>query len=377
MKIAILIRRMDTGGAQRQTAVEARGLRARGHDVRITTFYPGGQFEAGLQAAGISLDCIGKKSRWDSLPFALQLLKYLRRDPPDILYTQLNTPNVLGALLRPFLPRTRLVWGVRVSRMPNHGYGPIYTTFEVLERRLASRADMIISNSEAGARDAIASGFRTDDIIVIANGVDDDTFQYDEAGRRRVRAELGVADNEPTIGLVARLDAMKGHDVFLRAAAIAKAERPDMRYLIVGVKPDEDSTGLRDTAETLGVADRVIWRHEREDMPAVYSAIDALALPSLYGEGLSNALIEAMACERPCVVTDIGDSALAVGDIGLVVPPGDEHALAAALLRVFADSEEERRRRGRMARQRVQSHFTDDRQAEELERAFASLLTPG
>jgi glycosyltransferase involved in cell wall biosynthesis len=111
-------------------------------------------------------------------------------------------------------------------------------------------------------------------------------------------------------------------------------------------------------------------------MPAVYSAIDALALPSLYGEGLSNALIEAMACERPCVVTDIGDSALVVGDLGIVVPPGDEHPLADALLRLFAESEQERRQRGRMARQRIQSHFTDDRQAEELERVFAHLLAP-
>ena len=92
-------------------------------------------------------------------------------------------------------------------------------------------------------------------------------------------------------------------------------------------------------------------------MPRLLAALDVFVSSSKYGEGFSNAIGEAMACSVPCVVTDVGDSAAIVGGTGLVVPPGDAGALAAAVRRVLAMSAEQRQELGRAARDRVRERF--------------------
>ena len=190
------------------------------------------------------------------------------------------------------------------------------------------------------------------------NGIDTLRFRPDREAGARVRAEWGIGDDESLIGLVGRLDPMKGHACFLQAAALLCARRSGMRFVCVGDGPEHYRESLRALAGQLGLGDRLIWAGTRTDMPAVYNALDMAVSASAYGEGLPNMLGEAMACGTPCVVTRVGDSAWVVGETGVVVPPEDPAALADAWATMLRRIEEERAGLSRAARLRIEQNLS-------------------
>ena len=114
-----------------------------------------------------------------------------------------------------------------------------------------------------------------------------------------------------------------------------------------------------------------MWAGTRADMPAVYSAIDTLVVASRFGEGFPNVLVEAMACEVPCVTTDVGDASAVVGSTGWVVPARDAAAIVEACRAAAAESESSRSILGRAARQRVVDQFS----AEQLVKRTSTILS--
>jgi len=174
------------------------------------------------------------------------------------------------------------------------------------------------------------------------------------------------------IGRVGRLEPVKGYPLFLTAAAEVARSRAATRFVCVGSGPDDYARWLRDQAQALGLAERLVWAGARADMPAVYSALD-VAVSTSEREGFPNVVAEAMACGVPCVVTDVGDSARIVGEYGEVVPPGDPAAMSAAMGRLLDDRERGAIDRARV-RERIVGHFSHASLIEGTERALAALL---
>jgi glycosyltransferase involved in cell wall biosynthesis len=159
-------------------------------------------------------------------------------------------------------------------------------------------------------------------MIVIPNGIDPNRFYSDQTERDQVRAEWGVRSGEKLIGLVARLDPVKDHSTFIKAAAILSDVEENLRFVCVGNGSEEYKGRLRALAKDLNIDDRFTWQDFRVNARSVYNALD-LACSCSIGEGFSNAVAEAMACGVPCTVTHAGDSAWIVGDTGVVVTPGN------------------------------------------------------
>jgi glycosyltransferase involved in cell wall biosynthesis len=354
----LLIRSLDIGGAERQLVELAKGLHRRGVAVRVLTFYRGGALRPELEAEGVAVQHLGKRSRWHVLRFLYRLVWTLRAYRPDALYSFLPVANILATVVRPLVDRRmRVVWGIRASNMDLSHYDWTFRLVARFERFFARCADAIVVNSRAGRDYHVALGFPAERMCVIPNGIDIERFRFDAEGRRRVRSEWGVADDELLIGLVARLDPIKGHETFLQAAARFVREVPRARFACVGDGPPAYRDHLQALAAELGLSDRVILVGARSDMPAVYSAFD-MATSSSYGEGFSNAIAEAMACERPCVVTDVGDSRLIVGECGAVVRTGDPIALAQGMAEVHRRLFNERDLLTGMARVRISTLFS-------------------
>lgn len=330
--ILFLARSLVYGGAERQLVVLAKGLSARGHKVIVAVFFGGGVFEPELATAGVHIVYLQKKGRWDVLPFLSRLARLLRKVRPTVLHSYLQVPNILAAALKPLLPTTRIVWGLRASNVDLSRYDRLSRIVSAVERRLSRFADCIIANSYAGERYAVAHGFPADRIVVIPNGIDTQYFRFDFEGRQRVRAAWGLTDDEVVIGLVARLDPMKDHSTFLDAASRALRKRHDLRFVCIGDGPTDYAQSLKEQAAMLGLADRIIWAGAQSNMPAVYSALDVSSSSSSFGEGFSNAIAESMACGVPCVVTDVGDSAYIVGETGIVVSAVNPLALSEGIL---------------------------------------------
>ncbi len=355
MKIAFLTRSLRGGGAERQVGVLAAGMSAEGHDVAVIPFYAPATHDD--VPAGVRVLPAGKRGRWDVAWFVLRLVCILRRERPEILHSYLPAANLLAALLRAVLPHTRIVWGLRASDMEMGNYDWLSRLNLALEGRLAGAADLIIANAGAVMRDAARRGFPVERIRVIPNGIDVARFAPDPAAGAALRRSCGIADGGFVVGVVGRLDPMKDHETFLQALAALAPRRADLRAIVVGEGSPEWSARLRARAAALGLADRATWLGWRTDMASVYCALDVLCLPSAYGEGFSNVVAEAMACGVPCVVTDVGDAAMLVGDCGRVVPPRDPSALASALEALIALKRDERRDLGARARARIASEY--------------------
>jgi glycosyltransferase involved in cell wall biosynthesis len=199
-------------------------------------------------------------------------------------------------------------------------------------------------------------GYASDKMIVIPNGFDLNSFKPDREARLSVRGELGIPEDAFIIGSVARFDPQKDHGNFIKAAAILRADVPNVNFVLCGDGIIYDNAELTQWIDTKGLREHVHLLGRREDIPGVINALDIVSSTS-FSEGFSNAVGEAMACGVPCVVTDVGDSAFIVGDTGRVVPPKDPAALALAWRDLIEMDEEARRRLGDEARRRIEKSF--------------------
>lgn len=328
-KILFFIRSLNAGGAERQLVVTAKGLAGRGHNVTVLTFYAGGFYADELQGTPVKLLNLNKTGRWDMVGFLWRLGRVLRQEQPDVIYSFMNTANILAVVMRPWLKNSRLVWGVRASNMDLSQYDWLSRRSYWFECRLSRFADLIIANSCAGKEYAVVHGFPENKITVIHNGIDTKRFYPDKSAGKRLRDKWGVTANHFLIGAVGRIDPMKGIPTFLHAAKIIKEKFPNARFVWVGTGDATYEQTMRKLATELGLDDIIAWAGRHTDMVAVYNAFD-IASSSSYGEGFPNVLGEAMACGVPCVVTDVGDSSFLVGDAGVVVPAKDSVALAVA-----------------------------------------------
>jgi glycosyltransferase involved in cell wall biosynthesis len=334
--VLFLIRSLHAGGAERQLVTLAIGLHSRGRAVHVATFYPDGELARELESAGVRVTSLGKRGRWDIASPAARLIRLVRRERPAVLHPYLPDPNLLATLLRPLFPRLRLVWGVRAAYVDMSKYD-VVARIAFSAAALASRgADLIIVNSRAGEAYHAARGYPRDRLRVVPNGIDTGRFRPDPEGRERLRTEWGVPREARLVGSVARLDPLKDHATFMRAAAGLADRDPNVRFVCVGGGPESYARELRRQASDLGLDDRLWWAGARSDLPAVYSALDVFTSTSV-GEGFPNVVAEAMACGTPCAVTDAGDSAWIVDGLGEVVPVGDHAALIAAWQRILSE----------------------------------------
>ncbi|HXY53915.1 MAG TPA: glycosyltransferase [Nitrospirota bacterium] len=369
MKIVFLIRSLEVGGAEQQLVEMSRGFKLKGHDVSVLVFYPGGLLTASLAEAGIPVIPLEKKGRWDVFAFMNRLFTVLRDQRAEYLYAFLGVSCILSVIVKRFIPKIKIVWGVRAGYMDLAQYDFLSRLLYRLECRLSRYADLIIANSHAGREYAIKKGFPSDKTIVVPNGIDTDRFRPLREEGVLTRKEWKVEPQELLIGLVARLDPMKDHPTFLRAATILVKERNNVKFVCVGDGQESYKQELFRLAINSGLEGRIIWAGARKDMPSVYNAFDVAVLSS-YGEGFPNVVGEAMACDVPCVVTNVGDSALIVGETGVVVKPQDANALASGIERMLSKLEQAGAKEPFMARKRIYEYFSVESMVSQTERAL-------
>jgi len=238
----------------------------------------------------------------------------------------------MGCLAAVGRSTTIVVWGAQGAgqRHVREEYDWKLALPAYLSKLVSGLVPALISNSEAGYRDRKEAGYRCATQLFIDNGFDVERFKPDPVARARLRAELKV-ENEYMIGVVGRIAPSKGIPTFLKAAALLAERRKDVRFACIGSGAPRYTATLRRQAEELGIADIVVWADAREDVVAVYNGLDIMCLSAYAGEGFPNVIGEAMACGVPCVVTDVGDAAKIVGELGIVVPPKEAKRMAEAL----------------------------------------------
>jgi glycosyltransferase involved in cell wall biosynthesis len=365
MKVVYMIDHLGLGGAQTMLLdlLERRGpaIEAEVWTLRDRTLSTTAQR---LRDGGIRLRCLNLSGL---KPLGLCALRAsLAQVRPDLLHTHLDVSNTLGTAVALTLGSARPRIVCHIENSPGLHYG---RAARWLLGRVAGRVDacIVLSPSLREAAQAFVHGVRR--LQVIGPGIDLDRFdpaKVDSAAVRRLRGSA-----RRVVGIVARLAEQKGIDTLLDALPRLLDATPDTHLLVVGDGPSRAALEAR--ARRLGIATAVDFLGYRSDVEAIYAALDIMVMPSRH-EGFGLAFIEAMAMGVPVVGARVVGSVDAVHDgiTGLLVPPDDSAALAAAILRLFEDPQL-RRRIVDEARRWVRCHCSREGMARRIEALYASL----
>ncbi len=352
---------LDVGGAETVLTRLVAGDMAGAVSHSVVSLKPGGALRTYLEADGIPVRDLGIERSKDSLGGLSRLATAIHDARPAVVHSWLYHADLLATLALMLSGRrrsTRLVWGIRCSDMDMRRYARSSRMVLKLLTRLSRRTDLVLCNADTGRAVHRRLGYRPASWRVVPNGVDVGRFRPRPDERAAIRAELGVNDNHFVVGMCARVDPMKDHATFVKAAAIFAGIAPEARFVLIGTGTDEPGSALERMIAAAGLTGRFVRLGIREDIPQLHAALDVATLSSAFGEGFPNVLAEAMACAVPCAATDVGDSAAIVGDTGLVVPPRDPEALAAAWTQLRSEGRDARAARGAEARRRIAERYS-------------------
>ncbi len=374
IRVVFLISVLNRGGAERQLTLLVKGMDLRRFAITVVTVYDGGPLWADLEGIeGVELLSLHKKGRGDYLRPLWRLARIIRQRRPHVIHGYMGVSNILVLLFgKPF--GAKVVWGLRASNVNFSLYDRLSAWHFRVAARLSRFADLIIANSYAGMRHHLAEGYSGAHMTVIPNGFDTERFRPDRPAGQLLRDSWDVPDDSLLIGLVARLDPMKDHATFLRAASQLAAERDDVNFVCVGGGSESFRRRLVDLGTTLGLGSRLVWAGEHANISVVQNALDIATSSTAFGEGFSNTIGEAMACGVPCVVTDVGDSARLIGATGLTVPFGDPAALAGAWRTLLDMPVAQRAALGRAARVRIVTEYSLESLVSKTENALTKLV---
>jgi glycosyltransferase involved in cell wall biosynthesis len=361
-RVLFLHNSLAAGGAERQLCELVKHLDPDQFEIHVAVFYDPGNGNGGelwpemLSILGPKLHSLHKRRGAAGYLVAIpKLLGLVFRTRPHILhgYLEGNLPLLLAGRLfgKP------VVWGIRRASDDFSKLDPLSIRLLRILVRLSPFTDMVIFNSEAGLRSHRAMGMRSPRMEVVPNGFDTAKFAPDGARGAAQRQAWGVPDHAPLIGIMGRLSPVKDHPTFLRAAARLAKEWPEARFICVGGGSEAYTQALKQQAEALGIAERVLWPGTSTRMGDAYNALSILVLSST-DEGFPNVIGEAMACGIPCVATRVGDAALLMGDTGLAVQSGDDEGIASAVSSLLRETGDQRAARSRACRERICSTFS-------------------
>ncbi|HEU4370075.1 MAG TPA: glycosyltransferase family 4 protein [Methylomirabilota bacterium] len=339
----------------------ARGLAARGHQVTVVT-PPSELWAARCHAAGLSHAAIPMRRPWDPRA-AWRLARLIRRERVQLAHAHKGRARTLAVLAGLMGARAVLVLNRGVS-FPVAGVRRVGYT--------SRRVHAIVAVCRSIKDGLVEAGVPAAKVEVIYSGTDLERFHPGVDGGP-VRRELGLAPDDELITQIG-VRSWRGWRDLLEAMPAVTRARARARLLLVGAPPPRVAE-IGDRARTLGLGGRVLVLGHRDDVPAILGASDVVVDASYAGLGITGSIREALACERPVVATAVeGMPELVVdGETGLLAPPREPAALAAAVVRLLGDATLAQAL-ARAGRKRVEAHFSLRAKLDATEALYRSLV---
>lgn len=370
VRVMYVVDHLKIGGVQTHLVQLLSRLDERRFVPMVCALKARGELRGALEAMGVPVfdGGLGPSLKgWGGLRVAWRLARLLRRERVDIAHAYLFHPNVLT----PMAARLAGIPAVVASKRSLDRYPDLIPRLACkLGNALAHR---ITVNAEAVRRFVISEeGGSPRKMRLIPNGVSEEALAA-SGDRRAKRRELDLPPDSPVVGAVSRLAWKKGVRYLLDAVPRLLESVPDVTVLIVGDGPLRIE--LEAQASALGIGERVRFLGSRQDALELLSAFDVFVLPSVI-EGMSNALLEAMAARLPVVATEVGGNSEVVvdGETGFLVPPGDAGQLAAAIVKLL-QAPEMAREMGAAGRGRVEEQYRVDVMVRRIEELYDSLVS--
>lgn len=365
---------LDRGGAEMMLFRLLRSSASGRFRHAVISLMDSGSLSEPIQALDIPVYKLGIPGGRIRPSHVLRLAKTLSWVNADVVHTWMYHSNLIGGLVSRLRSSTPVLWGIHHSTLDPEVDSRNLILIAKASTYLSSwvpKRIVCCSMSSLQAHEDL--GYRKERMTVIPNGYDVEALRFQSQAQTEMKRALGLADDQILIGMAARFDPQKAHQILISAAAQFGQAFPGAHFVLCGYGVDSANRTLRQWIENSGRASQFHLLGEIEDMAKFYSALDVATLSSSHGEAFPNVVAEAMLCEVPCVATDVGDVTQIIGDTGIVVPAGDPGALSAAWGSMIESGAEERRSRGARARQRIADRYEISRVAAEFEEMYVEL----
>jgi glycosyltransferase involved in cell wall biosynthesis len=367
IKLLKMLTSFHIGGTERQVVNLALGIDPSRFDLHLACLRCSGSLLGELKSLQVPRPefRIGRFYNPRTFWQGMRLAQYIRKNRIQIVHSYGFYSNVFTVPTAWLAGKSFVIASIRDT-------GDVLTPVQRRVQRMVCRlADCVLVNADAIRDKLIEEGYAQAKIVVIRNGITLPKF----AKRQRnslLRQELALPLSAPLVVVFSRLNQMKGIQYFLDAAVILAQGFPDVRFLVVG--DGESRKELEEYACRLGLGQRTVFTGFRSDVPELLAEAAVSVLPSL-SEGLSNSLLESMASGVPVVATRVGGNPEVIEDgvTGLLVPPRDSAALAAAVARVLEDKDLASRF-AQAGIRRVAELFSMERSVHETEHLYKRLV---
>ena len=356
MKIIHVISSLGNGGAEK--VLYEICTQTSNHDHIIISLLKIDIYGELLRSKGFKVFELGMKRGSFPSPFNFfKLVQLIKRHKPDIVQTWMYHSDLLGGIAARLAGIDKVIWGIRNSYIdPKIAKKSTIWTIKILSRLSWWLPFSIIVNSQKGLDYHVSIGYRHTKMRRVLNGCDIKVFKFTLKDAFVLRKKWGVESNVPLIGFVARYHPQKNHYNLLCALTLLQS-RNILPYCVFVGSNIKDNKKLINQINQFGLKKTIILEDSFKDISSVMSALDLHILPSA-SEGFPNVVLEAMACETPCVVTDVGDAAYIVGDTGWVVKPNSPKELADAIEKALIERQKNKwQNRCKAARKRIENHF--------------------
>ena len=357
IKVMHIITTLGPAGAENMLCRIAAGMDATRFENEVVSLTGILDLAGKMNSLGVRVRTLAMKKSIPNPLLVMRLANWIRESKPDVIHTWMYHANLIGTLAAQLAGNVPVIWAIHHNafdpRVDKRRTMLVNRACALLSRKFAAR---IVFCSEASLRTHKELSYAAEKLEVIPNGFDLEEVKPDPTAHESLRRELGIPANAIVIGLAARFHPHKDHRNFVQAAERLHKRMPDVHFLLFGMGVTWGNAQLVEWIEAAGIRERCHLLGLRQDLSRLFSGMD-IATTASRSEAFPIVVGEAMASGTPCVVTDVGDSALIVENTGSVVPPEDPHALAEAWRSLIEAGPAVRRRLGIAARERVQLHF--------------------
>jgi glycosyltransferase involved in cell wall biosynthesis len=355
LRIVFVITGLGTGGAEHMLCKLVEVARSLSVRPMVISLLDEGTLGDRIREAGAEVLCC-HLDRPRGLLCLISVFRHVRRFRPDVIQGWMYHGSLFASLLGWVLPgHPAVLWSMRQTL---YSLRDEPFRLRIIIRILAlfsHKVGGVLYNSRLSMLQHQQAGLRSPRDEMIPNGFDLERYRIDEQRRSQVRAQWGMQNEVPVVGMVARVHPMKDHGNFIAAAGLLAKSLPEVRFVLVG--EGTDGPALKALLESAGIAGCTLCLGRIDHTEDIYPALDLLVLSSAWGEGWPNVLGESMACGVACVATDVGESRQIIGETESIVPPRNPQALARACQDLLGLGSTHLHVLGQQARERVLKNF--------------------
>jgi glycosyltransferase involved in cell wall biosynthesis len=364
-KILHLIQSLDNGGCENMLLRTLPLLNQQGLENVIVTLKTEGSLADQMKSKGIPLYSVYQKHLLD-IPSYIRLFEIIRNQRPQLIITYLLHADIIGRLFLQSFGSAKVIPFLRTTY--NH---PRYLLARIFERVTKSLVKHYLANSQAVKYFYTHTlGVKPEKITVIPNGIDADYFNSIPRDEN-LRESFGIKPKDTAIICVANLHPNKGHQYLLEAFETVFQEQQNIHLLIVG--DGEEKENLLNQTSNYSSKNNIHFLGRRNDVPQLLKISDIFVLPTLF-EGMSNAIMEAMASSLPIITTDIPENRALIEHkaSGMLTPPENTQSLS-TVIQDLLNNTTLRENFGKEAKKTIEERFSLEKIADQLKNFYSSL----